>query len=98
MHKGPDHFRQPDPGCPACGATRTAELRAAADPAAVGADTAEELRAAGTKALRSAPEHRTTAPVNTRERTISLAVLEASSWMLGCKSDEYPGIALYQAP
>ena len=53
----------------ACGVAKTAALRAAAVPALVaGADTG--ARATGTNALKSAPEHSSTAPVSTRDRAM----------------------------
>ena len=59
----------------ACGATSVAALNAAVVPVAVGADTAGELRGAGTKALKRAPQLSRTAPVNISERAMSLELL-----------------------
>ena len=65
---------EPSSAKAACGVTKVAAVRAAALPVfTTGADT-WELRGAGTKAVRNAPQHSSTAPVRTRERAIALKV------------------------
>ena len=74
---------EPSSANAACGVTKVAAVKAAAVPVlAVGADT-WELRGAGTKAVRNAPQHSSTAPVRTKERAMSTTKIDPTgnrSW------------------
>ena len=64
---------EPSSANAACGVTKVAAVNAAAVPpvCAAGAD-AWELLGAGTKAVKNAPQHSSTAPVRIKERVISI--------------------------
>ena len=61
---------EPSSANAACGVTKVAAVNAAAVPVCAEGAGTWELRGAGTKAVKNAPQHSSTAPVRTKERAI----------------------------
>ena len=61
---------EPSSANAACGVTKVAAVKAAAVPVCAEGADAWELLGAGTKAVKNAPQHSSTAPVRTKERAI----------------------------
>ena len=83
---------EPSSANAACGVTKVAAVKAAAVPVCVAGADAWELLGAGTKAVKNAPQHSSTAPVRTKERAMvtdrDLVSLQHS---LGLSGQEFSG-------